>query len=313
MAHPVAALALRRLALVPPVLLVASAVVFCLPRLLGGNVTRSVIRSRSLASAPDPAAEARLAAELGLDRPLREQYLAWLAGALRGDLGRSFTTRAPVAPDVLGATGVSGVLALLALAVALAVGLPAGVLAADRPGRVVDRAVDRVGAVALAVPEFVVGPALVLVVAVWAGWLPALGWGTADRAVLPVLTLALFPAALAARLVRAETRVALAHPSTATAVAKGLSRRRVLGVHVLPRSLTAVLAEAGPFLTGTLGGAVVVEVVFDVPGLGRTLAEAIGSRDLPTIQAGLVVVLAVAMLLTLATELAGRALDPRSR
>jgi peptide/nickel transport system permease protein len=309
----VTGLLVRRLLLIPPVLLVVSAVVFCLPRLLGGNVTRSVIRSRSLASAPDPAAEARLAVELGLDRPLRDQYLAWLGGALRGDLGRSFTTRAAVAPQVLGAVGVSAVLALLALVVALLVALPAGVLAADRPGRTADRAVDRVGAAALAVPEFVVGPALVLLLAVWAGWLPALGWGTADRAVLPVLTLALFPGALAARLVRAETRVALAHPSTTTAVAKGLSRRRVLAVHVLPRSLTAVLAEAGPFLAGTLGGAVVVEVVFDVPGLGRTLAEAIGSRDLPTIQAGLVVVIAAAMLLTLATEVASRALDPRLR
>ncbi|MDL5156478.1 ABC transporter permease [Actinomycetospora termitidis] len=306
-------LALRRSALIPLVLLVASAVVFCLSRLLGGNVTRSVIRSRSLASAPDPAAEARLAAELGLDRPLRDQYLAWLAGAVRGDLGRSFTTRAAVGPEVLGAAGVSATLAILGLAVALAVAVPAGVLAADRPGGAGDRAVDRLGAVVLAVPEFVVGPVLVLVVAVWAGWLPALGWGTPAQAVLPVVTLAFFPAALAARLVRAETRVALAHPSTTTAVAKGLTRRRVLAVHVLPRSLTAVLAEAGPFLAGTLGGAVVVEVVFDVPGLGRLLADAIGSRDLPTIQAGLVVVLAVALVLTLATELLGRALDPRLR
>ncbi|MEJ2868054.1 ABC transporter permease [Actinomycetospora sp. OC33-EN08] len=306
-------LVLRRLALIPLVLLVASAVVFCLPRLLGGNVTRSVIRARSLASAPDPAAEARLAAELGLDRPLRDQYLAWLSGAVRGDLGRSFTTRAAVGPEVVEAAGVSATLAVLGLAVALAVAVPTGVLAADRPGGVGDRAVDRVGAMALAVPEFVVGPVLVLLVAVWAGWLPAIGWGSPAQAVLPVVTLAFFPAALAARLVRAETRVALAHPSTTTAVAKGLSRRRVLAVHVLPRSLTAVLAEAGPFLAGTLGGAVVVEVVFGIPGLGSLLADAIGSRDLPTVQAGLVVVIAVALVLTLATEVAGRALNPRLR
>lgn len=306
-------LALRRLAPIPVILLVASAAVFCLPRLLGGDVTRAVIRARSLSAAPDPAGEARVAAELGLDRPVVTQYGDWLTGALRGDLGRSFTSRAPVAPEVLAALGVSLGLALLALAVALAVALPVGVLAARRPGSVLDRAVDRCGAVALATPEFVTGPLLVLVVAVGLGWLPALGWGVPEQAVLPVLTLAAFPAALATRLVRAETRTVLGDPATRTATAKGLAERRVLTVHVLPRSLTSVAADAGPFLAGTLGGAVVVEVVFAVPGLGRLLAEAVAARDLPSIQAGLVVVVAVALLASLLTELAQRAGDPRLR
>lgn len=308
-----AGLALRRLAALPLILLVASALLFCLPRLLGGDVTRAVIRERSLSSTPDATAEARVAAELGLDRPVVTQYLGWLAGAVRGDLGRSFTSRSPVAPEVVDALGASLSLALLALALALAVAMPVGLLAARRPGGALDRGVDRVGAVLLATPEFVVGPLLVLVVAVGLGWLPALGWGTPAQAVLPVVTLAAFPTALATRLVRAETRGVLADPATRTATAKGLPARRVLAVHVLPRSLTSVGADAGPFLAGTLGGAVVVEVVFAVPGLGRLIAEAVAARDLPTIQAGLVVVVGVALLAALATELVQRAGDPRLR
>lgn len=307
------AVALRRLAWIPPVLLVTSVAVFVLPRLLGGEVTRSVIRARSASSTPDPAAEERLNRELGLDRPVVTQYLDWLGGALRGDLGTSFTTRAPVGPAVLGAAGVSAVLAVLALALALAAAVPLGALAAGRPDGAADRATRWGGAVALAVPEFVLGPVLVLVVAVGLGWLPALGWGSPEEAVLPVLTLAAFPAALAARLVRAETAEVLGHPSVRTARAKGLSPRRTLLVHVVPRALTSVTAGAGPFLGGTLGGAVVVEVVFAVPGLGRLLAEAVEDRDLPVIQAGLVVVVAVALLAALATELAQLAADPRLR
>lgn len=307
------AVALRRSAWIPPVLLVTSVAVFALPRLLGGEVTRSVIRARSASSTPDPAAEDRLTRELGLDRPVATQYLDWLAGAVRGDLGTSFTTRSPVGPEILEAAGVSSVLATLALTIALAVGVPLGALAAGRPDGTADRTTRWGGAVALAVPEFVLGPVLVLAVAVGAGWLPALGWGSPEEAVLPVLTLAVWPAALVARLVRAETAEVLGHPSVRTARAKGLSARRTLLVHVVPRALTSVVAGAGPFLGGTLGGAVVVEVVFAVPGLGRLLAEAVGDRDLPVIQAGLVLVVAVALLAALVTELTQLAADPRLR
>lgn len=307
------AVLLRRAAAIPLVLLVVSAVVFCLPRVDRANATRAVVLARSAGAAPDPATTARLERELGLDRPLVEQYLGWLGGALRGDLGISYAAQTPVAGTLGAALATSLVLAVLALGVAALVGIPLGLRAAVHPRGPLDRAVSGGSVLGSAVPEFVLGPALVVVLAVGLGVLPAGGWGGVEDAVLPVLTLAAFPTALAATLTRAEATDVLATPSVAVARAKGLRAWRVLGVHVLPRAVTSVLGLGGMFLAGLLGGSVVVEVVFAVPGLGRLLVDAVVARDFPVVQGALVVVVAVALLANLASAAAQAALDPRVR
>lgn len=303
-------LLLRRLVAVGPVLLAASVLVFALPRLVGVDPARAVLRARSAEAVPDPATEARLRASLGLDAPVTEQYLRWLGGVLRGDLGLGYVARTPVAGQIADAAAVSGLLAVLALALAAVVGIPAGAYAARRPGGLLDRFLGLGTVAGVAVPEFVLAPWLVLVFAVWAGALPALGWGDPAHLVLPVLTLAAYPGALAAQLVRAETAGVLTRPHVLVARAKGLGEHRVLWRHGARLATTSVTALAGMFVAGLLGGSVVVEVVFGIPGLGRLLHRAVVAQDLPVVQAGTLLVVAVAVVAGVLVEVLATALDP---
>jgi ABC-type dipeptide/oligopeptide/nickel transport system permease component len=287
--------------------------VFALPRLTGADTVRTVLRTRVASEVPDPAVQAKVAADFGLDGSPVAQYLHWLGAALRGDLGLSFVTRTPVALEVGHALLVSGLLAVLALGLAAAVGLPAGVYAARRPGGPLDKALTGAGVLGVSVPEFVLAPVLVLVFAVGAGVLPAVGWGAPRHLVLPVLTLAVYPAALAAQLVRAETIEVLARPHVRTARANGLAPARVLWRHAARLSTTSVLALSGMFTAGLIGGSVVVEVVFGIPGLGRLLHDAVLAQDLPVVQAGVLAVVAVALVAGVVAEAVQLALDPVAR
>lgn len=307
------ALLLRRLLVVPPVLLAASVLVFALPRMVGVDPARAVLRARTAEAVPDPATEARVRAELGLDAPAVEQYLRWLGALLRGDLGLGYVSRNPVAAEVGSAAAVSGLLTVLALALAAVLGVPAGAYAARRPGGRLDRFLGAGTIAGVAVPEFVLAPCLVLVFAVGLGALPAVGWGGPAHLVLPVLVLAAYPAALAAQLVRAETAGVLARPHVLLARAKGLGEHAVLWRHGARLATTSVTALAGMFVSGLLGGAVVVEVVFGIPGLGRTLHRAVEAQDLPVVQAGTLLVVAVAVLAGVLVEVLATALDPVQR
>ncbi|WP_219413382.1 ABC transporter permease [Pseudonocardia nigra] len=303
----------RRLAPLPVVLLVASVVVFLLPRLAGVDTVRAVLRARSAESMPDPAVAERITRELGLDASLPEQYLRWLGRVLQGDFGLSFATRTPVGPQLLDALGVSALLAAVAVALAAAVGIPAGVLAARRPGGPLDRAVTGLSVLGVAVPEFILAPVLVLGFAVALPLLPATGWGGSADVVLPAVTLALFPAALAAQLTRAEMLDVLARQHVVLARAKGLTERRILWAHGARLACTSVTSLSGMFFAGLLGGAVVVEVVFALPGLGRLLYDAVIGQDLPMVQAGLLAVIAVAVLASALADALQLAADPVAR
>jgi len=309
----VSGLLARRLVALPFVLLGAALLIFLLPRMAGVDTVRSVLRSRVAEAEPDPEVAARVTAELGLDRSWLEQFLRWLGHALTGDLGISFATRTPIAPQLGAALEVSAVLAAGALLVAGLVGIPLGVWAARRPGGLADRAVTGFSVLGVAVPEFVLAPVLVLLLAIAVPLLPATGWGTPAQAVLPVLTLAAFPTALAAQLTRAETLDALGRPHVAVALAKGIGGAQLIWRHGARLALTGVTALSGMFFAGLLGGAVVVEVAFGIPGLGRLLYDAVVGQDLPMLQSGLLAVVAVAVLAGVAAELLQLALDPVAR
>jgi peptide/nickel transport system permease protein len=306
-------LLLRRLLPLPAVVLGAAVLIFLLPRLAGVDTVRAVLRSRVAEAEPDPVVAARVAAELGLDRPLSEQFLRWLGHVLTGDLGLSYASRTPVAPQLASALGVSAVLTALALALAAAIGIPAGVHAARKPGGLVDRVVTGASVLGVAVPDFILAPVLVLLFAVAVPLLPALGWSTPAHVVLPALTLAAFPAALAAQLTRAETADVLTRQHIVLARAKGLTDGVVLWRHGARLALTAVTSLSGMFFAGLLSGAVVVEVVFAVPGLGRLLYDSVIGQDLPMLQAGLLAVVVVAVLASVAAEALQLALDPVAR
>lgn len=303
----------RRMLQVPAVLAVSSVLVFLLPQLTGTNTARAVLRARTAESTPDAATVARVTHEFGLDRSLPEQYVSWLGHALIGDFGLSFTTRTAVGPQVLRATGVSVTLVGLALALAAGIGIPAGVYAAARRGRLIDRLVSTVSVLGVAVPEFILGPLLVLVFSVTLNLLPTTGWGTPGQAVLPTLSMAAFPAALAAQLTRAEMLDVLSRPYIDFAHAKGLTAYRVLWLHGARTALTSVLTLSSVFFAGLLGGAVVAEVIFAVPGLGRLLYDAVLAQDQPMTQAGLLAVITLALLARVSADLLHLATTPLAR
>jgi ABC-type dipeptide/oligopeptide/nickel transport system permease component len=309
----VTGLAGRRLLGLPFVLVGAALLIFLLPRLAGVDTARAVLRSRVAEAEPDPETTARVTAEFGLDRPWPEQFLSWLGHAFQGDLGISYATRTPVAPQLGAALEVSALLAALALLVAGVVGIPLGVWAARRPRGIADRVVTGFSVLGVAVPEFVLAPLLVLLLAIAVPLLPATGWGSPAQVVLPVLTLAAFPVALAAQLTRAETVDALARPHVAVALAKGIGGTQLVWRHGARLALTGVTALSGMFFAGLLGGAVVVEVSFGIPGLGRLLYDAVVGQDLPMLQAGLLAVVAVAVVAGIGAELLALALDPVAR
>ncbi|MBW0104794.1 ABC transporter permease [Pseudonocardia sp. KRD291] len=303
----------RRLLALPAVLFLASVLIFLLPRAAGVDTARAVLRSRLGEAEPDPDVLAAIRLEFGLDASLAEQYLLWLSHAVVGDLGNSFVTRTPVSGLLFPALGVSLVLTAAALVLAAVAGIPAGVWSARRPGGRLDRAVTATSVLGVATPEFVLGTVLVLVFAVVLPLLPATGWGSVAQAVLPVITLAAFPAALAAQLTRAETVDALARPHVVVARSKGIAERAVLWRHGGRLALTSVASLSGLFFGGLLGGAVVVEVVFAVPGLGGLLYDSVVGQDLPVVQSALLVIVAAAGVASIAAEGLQLALDPVSR
>lgn len=291
-------------------LLVLSFLAFLLPQLTGADTTRAVIRTRTAEAAPDQATVDRLSAELGLDRPLPERYLTFLGDLVTGDLGLSYSTRTPVAPQLARALGVSVLLVGSALTLAVVGGLALGALSAARPGGPVDRLVSASSRLFVSVPDFVVGPLLVLLFAVQLDALPATGWGTLRQALLPVTTLALFPLALFSQLTRAELLDALRSPWVLAARGRGIPERRILR-NALRSSVSSVLALLSLFLPASLGAAVVIEVIFAVPGLGQLLYNAVLASDLPVTQAGLVTLTTLAVTISLAADVLRRRLDPR--
>ncbi|MCG5242012.1 ABC transporter permease [Azospirillum doebereinerae] len=264
---------------------------------------------------------AALRAQMGLDRPVAERYLRWTGGLLRGDLGVSLTYARPVAGLVAERLVVTLPLALLSLAMSTLAAIPLGLLAAARRGRGGDWAVLGFAQLGVAMPSFWIAILLILLFSVTLGWFPAggfPGWeagvGPALKALLlPAVALAVPEAAILARVTRTAVLDTLGEDHIRTARAKGVGRAAVLLRHALPNALIPVATVLGLQLSFLVAGAVVVENVFTLPGLGRLLYQAIGQRDLIVVQ-GVVVVLAVFVVVVNAlVDIACAMVDPRPR
>lgn len=309
--------ALRRAGLLALGLLVASAVIFLTLRLLPGDVAMLVAGT---SASPDQIAA--ITDRLGLDRPLVAQYGAWLGGIIRGDLGTSLLTGAPVGAELAAKARVTVPLGLLALTIAVAIAFPLGVVSALRRGRVTGAALN-VGAQAVAaVPVVWAGMMLVVVFAVWLGWLPAQGFprqGWADPAaaaralLLPALTIGVVEGALLMRFVRSATLDALGQDYVRAAAAKGLTRTQALLRHGLPAVGLSVVTVLGVQVAGIVVGAVVIEQLFSLPGIGRMLVADVSSRDLPMVQGELLVLTAFVLVVGFLVDLLHRVIDPRQR
>lgn len=248
---------------------------------------------------------------LGLDRPLGEQYLDYLQRLARLDLGLSFQERRPVAAILGERLPATLELTLAALALALTLALPLGVLAARNRGSPLDTGAMGLSLVGVSIPNFWLGPLLILVFSLWLGWTPVSGREGPASLILPALTLGTGMAAILARMVRGSILEVLGEDYVRTARAKGLSERRVLWGHALRNAWLPILTLIGLQLGGLLGGAVITETVFAWPGVGSLLVEAIQSRDYPVVQACVLLVSLSYVLVNTLTDLVYGWVDPR--
>ena len=250
---------------------------------------------------------------LGLDRPLPVQYLDYVTGLARGDLGVSIRSRRPVLAEIRDRLPATIELALAALAIAVALGVTLGVVAAVRKRTWVDGAAIAVALVGVSVPVFWSGFVLMIVFALELGWLPASGRGTWRHLVLPAVAVGVSSAAFIARITRGAVLEALGQDYVRTARAKGLAPRKVVFRHALRNALLPIVTVVGLQLGGLLGGAVLTETVFAWPGVGRLLVDAILARDLPLVQGSVLVVSLLFILVNLTVDLSYAAINPKVR
>jgi peptide/nickel transport system permease protein len=304
---------IRRTAVLLITLLVMSVLAFLVPYAGEGDPARKILQARVNDPALDPAQVEALTRELGLDRPVVAQYLDWLRRAVTGDFGFSFTSRTPVRDLVVPALGVSTSLALAALLLALLFALPLGTWAATARGGKVDSAIAFVSQSAVSAPEYWVGPVLVLIFARHLGWLPSSGWLGMAYIVLPAVSLALRPLGYFTQVTRAAMSDVLTAPYMTAARSRGLSFSQTLIRHGLRNSLLPVMTLFSFWFAGLLGGAVVIEVIFNIPGMGRLLYSSVVNNDVPVIQGGMLSILALAVLINTVTDLLYGVLNPAIR
>ncbi len=311
-----ARLLLARLLQAVPVLLVVSVVAFGITWIIPGDMAAEMAGPTATASDL-----ARLRTELGLDRPPLERFLAWFGGALTGDLGRSVLLNQGVAAAILERLPVTLSLALTALVLACLIGIPLGAIAAAHANRWPDQAAMGAALVGLSLPDFWLGLSLIWVFAVQFGWLPTGGFvplhedpvGWLRCMAMPAGALALTQLGPIARMTRASLLEVLRGDFVRTARAKGLSERRVIGLHALAASLVPIITIAGIGFGVLLGGAVVIEQVFSLPGVGRLIIGAVQRRDYPVIQGGLLLTASVFVLVNLLVDVLYLIVDPRLR
>ena len=297
-------------------LFLVSILVFLAMRVLPGDPAQVMLGMEA-----EPETLARLRQDLGLDRPLPIQYAAWARGLLTGDLGESLQYGVPIGELVASRLAVTVPLAGLAVAIAVLIGIPLGLFAATRRGRLGDYGVMLLSQLGLAVPAFWLGILLILVFAVRLGWLSSGGFvpwsesalGALRSLFLPALALGAIRAAVVARLSRAAMLDVLHQDYLRTARGKGLSERVVLWKHALRNALLPVVTSIGMQFAALLAGTIIIENVFYLPGLGRFAFQAISQRDLPVVQDIVLLIAALVVGVNLLVDLGCALLDPRVR
>jgi len=312
----VAEVVLRRLLATVPVLLLVTAGVFALLHLTPGDPVDAM-----MAESADASTKESLRRELGLDRPIAEQYAAWMGRLLRGDLGRSIRNGEPVLENVSRRIRPSVQLALLAMAISLTIAFPVAIASAVRHNTGVDRLGTTFALFGICMPNFLLALLLIFVFGVTLRWLPISGyldpleegWSGLRSLILPAVTLGLALAAVITRTLRSSLLEALAEDYVRTARAKGLSEWVVIRGHVLKNALIPVVTVLGLQLGTLIGGAVITEYVFALPGIGRLVVDAVFARDYPLVQ-GVILLIALGFIVSnLLVDLLYGYIDPRIR
>jgi peptide/nickel transport system permease protein len=307
---------IRRLVLSIPILALVSIMVFGLIHLIPGDPATVILGQEAT-----PEAAAALRHDLGLDQPLVTQYVTWLSRVLRGDLGRSLADRTPVIDQIKLRLPVTLELTLGTFLVALLIAIPAGVLSATRRGTLVDYSSTLLALSGLSVPSFWLAIMFILLFAVKLQWLPASGYvpfaenprANIEAMIMPVVATGIRESAALTRILRSSMLEVLSVDYVRTARSKGLSNWLVIMRHAFRNALVPVVTSAGLLLAGLLGGLVITETVFAIPGFGRLIVEAIYQRDFVTVQGAVLVAALLVVIVNLIVDVIYALIDPRIR
>jgi peptide/nickel transport system permease protein len=309
----------RRLLALIPTLLFASLIVFATVRMIPGDVIDMMLSQNDLAA--DKLSRDHLVRALGLDKPMAEQYLLWIAGILRGDFGRSLWQSTPVLELVLQRLPVTFELGVIALAVGLVIALPIGVYSAVRQDTVGDIVARSFSILLLAVPSFWMGTMVMVFPSIWWGWSPEVNYvkfgddpiQNLKQMIVPAVVLGASLSAVTMRMTRTMMLEVLRQDYIRTARAKGLNQRLVIMRHALRNALIPVITLVGLQAPLLIGGAIVIEQIFVIPGMGLLLLDAVNQRDYPIITGVFLTVGLAVMLINLMVDLSYGLLDPRVR
>lgn len=297
-------------------LIVASVVVFALMSILPGNAAQVALGTNST-----PDAVAALEAQYGLDKPPVARYFDWVTGMLGGDFGTSYVTGAPITPVIIGSVQVTAILVVASIVLAIIVAVPLGTFAALEQRNWIGVTISALSQIGIAIPNFLAAIILVIVFSLTLGWFPSQGWmapvegfgGFLTRLVLPVVSLALVQAAILTRYVRSAVLDVMREDFIRTARAKGLTRTKALFVHGLRNAAIPVITIAGVQLATLLVGAVIIEQIFVIPGIGSELVRAVANRDLVAVQGIVMVLVLLVLIINLIVDILYPIVDPRIR
>jgi peptide/nickel transport system permease protein len=308
---------LRRILTFAPTIFIALTLIFIVTRLVPGSPVWALVGNQSV----DAARIDAISHQLGLDRPILEQYVEWLPRVLTGDFGQSIFYGRPVTQIIAERFPITFNLTLMAMIVTIAVGVPLGILAAIRRGGLLDYVSNVLSSLGMALPSFWLGFMLILVFAVDLQWVPASGyrpidfglWSWFSRLILPVIALSLAQIGLVVRMTRSTMIDVLGADYVMMARAKGLPERVVVLKHALKNAMIQIITVIGLTFALGLGGSVIIENVFALPGLGQLITTAAVRRDYPTLEGGIFYLTLVALVVNLGVDLAYAYFNPRVR
>jgi peptide/nickel transport system permease protein len=307
---------IRRLWTTVPILFLVTVLVFAIMQILPGDPARIILGTEAT-----PQALEALRARLGIDRPLHVQYLSWVGGILQGDLGRSMIDNAPVSRAIANAFPVTLQITVLALLMAVLIGVPAGILSATRRGGAADAVASLIALSGISMPGFWVAILLIYAMSLYLGWLPSSGFvrlhedplASLQHSLLPAFALALRPAGIFMRMVRSSMLDVIRSDFVRTARAKGVSARGVVLRHTLRNALIPFITILGVELSSLLGNVVVIDTIFAIPGFGRLMFNSFLRLDMVMMQSLVLVFALIVIVTNLLTDLSYSLLDPRIR
>jgi peptide/nickel transport system permease protein len=310
----------RRLIQSVIVLVLVSIIVFLALRLLPGDPIRLLVTSdQALSYSEEQIQEVRH--EFGLDKPLPVQYINWVTGLFHGDMGTSIFTRNPVSKEIFRRLPITLYIGFLSFIVGLVIGLPVGIISAIRRGKWIDQLIISLTNLGVTFPIFWLGLLLVAFFGLYLKWLPIMGftspfedfWMSAKQLIMPVLCLSFFPIASMARQSRSSMLEVMRQDYIRTAWSKGLKERTIIIRHALKNGLIPIITLSGMSIPIIVGGAVIIEMVFNIPGMGRLAVTSVQNKDYPYVQGIILIIATTVVLINLLVEIAYAWADPRIR